>query len=563
MSSREGRFTAGFDTEDDGEGNPFLWCVVHSEGRWSCRTRGEFLQYVSNLAAAKKARRLGLELWATNLEYDLCNVFDRDRIAEVSLRFGRSALVGARWQGADFRDTVRHVPASVAELGEMVGLKKLQGDLFGVPKSERTFRKFQIRCERDAAITFRAAKMFAASYRRFGQYPRMTLASTALRIWQERYWKREVRRPSDEVWRYALEAYHGGRTQAFAVGTFDNVSAIDVASMFPWAMITKPLPLPWGLYRRVGKGATLKPFALYNVDIRSEIERPCLPVRTSSGTVYPNGRFAGWYVGEELIAARERGVSVSVRNGVEFSETCEPFTKYVRSMFAKKQRARGGARTMYKLLLNALYGKFGQQGRQVRAVPLDKFLRQPEAPITWREWNGLAIYSQDGIPPPWGNNVWPAFVTARARVRLAQEIETLAGSGARPLYCDTDSVIYSGGKRRYPARASKPGTFESRGKFRQLLLVGKKEYALQSGTRWEVHAKGVPFSERFRYLTEGVAEFSRPTRIREAARDGGTPNVWKRVRKERRTKLEKHAALSDGALPVSRIVRGRLLSEGD
>jgi hypothetical protein len=267
----------------------------------------------------------------------------------------------------------------------------------------------------------------------------------------------------------------------------------------------------------------------------------------------------GWYVGEELIAAAERGVRVEVLSGIVFSETCDPFRGYVRSMFARKQRSRGVTRTIYKLLLNALYGKFGQQGKQIRAVPLPRFMALRSAPLTWREWNGIAIYSVDSMPPPWGNNVWPAFVTARARMRLADEIETLRASGCRPLYCDTDSVIFQG-RTRYPARASKPGTFEMRGSFERFMLVGKKEYALKRGRTWEVHAKGIPFAERFRYLKTGVAEFSRPVRMREAARDNATPNVWKRVRKQRRTSIMEGASKRDGALPVPRIVRGLVVS---
>jgi hypothetical protein len=99
MSSNDGRVVAGFDTEDDGQGNPFLWCIVHDGGKWSSRNAGDFLQYVANMRAATKARGKTLEVWATNLEYDLCNTFDASRMVEVGLRFGRSALVGASWRG--------------------------------------------------------------------------------------------------------------------------------------------------------------------------------------------------------------------------------------------------------------------------------------------------------------------------------------------------------------------------------------------------------------------------------------------------------------------------------
>ena len=552
-----GREVAGFDTEDDGQGNPFLWCITHESGRYHARTANEFLERLSRMGEDARARGRTLELWATNLEYDLCNTFGPERISEVALRFGRSALVGARWRRIELRDTMRHVPASVAELGELVGLRKREGDLFSAKRS-RNFRRYLTRCQRDASITYRFATLLREGYARFKMAPKMTLASTALAIWREGFWKRETVRPSPEIWSAAFEAYHGGRTQAFAAGTFPDVRAIDAASMFPWAMIARPLPLPWGLYRRVRRGARVYANGIYDVRVRSNVALPVLPVRTKAGTVYPNGEWRAWYVGEELLAAMERGVSVYVHQGFEFAEQCEPFKGYVAKMFALKQRARGVNRLLFKLLLNALYGKFGQRGRVVRAMPLAKFMELETAPLEWRAWNGLAIFSEEGTPPPWSNMVWPAFVTARARVRLLAEMERVRAAGGRVLYCDTDSAFFTGAKRlRYPGKATRPGTFENRGTFRSLLLVGKKEYALQRGANvWDIHAKGVPYAERMRYLREGIAEFDRPTRLREAARGGLKPNVWRRVRKQRRVSLIEGASQRDGALPVPRITRG-------
>ena len=521
------------------------------------------LHYLENLGAEKKAVGSSVEVWCTNLEYDLCNLFDRNRISEVFLRFGRSYLCGARWRGVDFRDTVRHLPASVADLGELVGLRKKEGDLFKgkrptFPLSARMLAKYRTRCKRDAAITYQAAGRFYESYAAFGERARMTLASTALRIWQEKFWKREVRRPAPVIWQAALDAYHGGRTQAFAHGTFADVQVVDVASMYPWAMTVAPMPLPWGLMRRVPKGGTLQAFGVYRVKVTSHLAIPRLPVRTDKGTIFPNGTWIGWYVGEELQAFARAGGRVAVLGGYEFGEKCDPFRGYVDAMFKRKQRSRGMARVMFKLLLNSLYGKFGQQGRQVRAVTVAKFIAMSPRPKDAREWNGLVIYSEDSAPPPWSNNVWCAFVTARARVRLVDEMNAIVREGGRVLYCDTDSVIFSGGSRRYPDRAPRLGAFERRGRYKNLLLVGKKEYALDCGRgRWLPIAKGVPFAERMRYLRTGVAEFDRPARMRESARQGLTVNVWRRVTKERRVRLEKGVLQTDGTLATPTMKAGR------
>lgn len=554
MRSQRGRVVASLDSEDDGEGNALLWCMVHAGGKWWSQDRDETLEHLARWGEKEYDRGRQLEVWCTNLEYDLCNLFDPERISEVFLRFGRSALCGARWRRVEFRDTIRHVPVGVGELGELVGLKKLEVKLFRKREPHCFSQAMLTRCQRDAAITFRAARTWSGIYGGLGSRPRMTLASTALAIWRDRYWKREVRRPDREVWSAALEAYHGGRTQAFAAGTFPDVTVIDVASMFPWAMVSAPLPLPWGLYERVRRGARLEAHGIYEVTVRSELHVPRLPVRTRNGTIYPNGKWRAWYVGEELLAFQKAGGQVRVHRGYRFLETCRPFDGYVRALFRHKSRSRGLDRITYKFLLNSLYGKFGQKGRTIRAIPLARFLELKRAPLEWREWNGLAIFSTDSAPPPWGNNIWCAFITARARVRLAERIDTLQGRGCRVLYCDTDSVVFQGNGGRFPKRTPKPGEFELRGRFRRMLIVGKKEYALDKGRgKWEVHAKGVPYAERFRYLQSGEAEFQRPTRIREAARSGERVNVWRTVKKQRRTDIIKRASRADGALRVPRI----------
>jgi hypothetical protein len=544
-------YVVGFDSEDDGKGNPFLWSFVHERGIATHESRFSALSWLGSLSRDQRHRNRYVECWCTNLEYDLVNLFDPDSISQVQLRFGRNALCGAKWSGVEFRDTLRHVPISVEAWGPLVGIAKRHAGMFQRGRGNRrpTMAQFRERCERDATITYRAAKFLRSTYKLLKTEPGMTLASTALKTWRVHHWKREVRRPAIETWNVALEAYHGGRTQAFRVGSFKQVRAIDVASMFPWAMTSGELPLPWGLTRPISRGEDLVPYALYDVIIESRVEFPCLPVRTKTGTIYPNGRWRGWYVGEELLTARALGVRIKVLGGIQFSEVCSPFSSYVREMFRRKQRSRGGPRLMFKLLLNALYGKFGQQGKRVEAVPIEKLLTMREPPLEWRPWCGLAIFTKEGLPPPHGNNVWSAWITARARSRLALEIDRLRRSGATILYCDTDSVLFQG-RGRYPSKARRVGDFEHRGDFSECLIIGKKEYALRlTKKKWEVHAKGVPFSERMSYLRHGRATFARPVRIRESSRIDVPANVWRNVTKVRRTNLAERAGRG-GVLPV-------------
>lgn len=495
-----------------------------------------------------------VEVWATNLEYDLINLFGPDRIAEVFLRWGRNFLVGARWQGVEFRDTVRHIPIGVLELGKLVGIKKVETELFRDRSKKPTEAQLVRRCLRDAGITFRTAKELHAIYRGLGERPRLTLASTARSLWQEQYFGAPVYRPLDEIWEAAGAAYYGGRTEPFRIGEFGPVSVVDVASMFPWAMTAGPFPVPWGSFRRVGAGVTeLERTGLYRVKARSDLPLPVLPHRTEQGLIYPNGDFRGWYIGEELMYFRKLGGKFRVIEGFEFFDHCDPFTSYVTDLFAKKQAARGPLRTIYKLLLNALYGKFGQKGERVVSTTLEKFHKLKVAPLDFRVWNGLAVYRVDGTPPPWGNNIWPAIVTARARIRLHQEMQKILDRGGRLFYCDTDSVMFDMKGARYPRAVSEPGKFESRGRFRKILIVGKKEYALEDfDGHIELHAKGVPMIARREYLETGRATFQRPTRLLESTRTGGTPNIWTTRSKQRRVSFASRTRKADGSLaPIS------------
>lgn len=485
-------------------------------------------------------------MWATNLEYDLVNLFGSERIREVLLRFGKTALVGATWRGhnVEFKDTVRHIPASVEELGRLVGLKKINLRM----RSDQ----MRARCIRDAAITYRTARLIGKVYRVFGEYPRLTLPSTAYHIWHKHYFKRPVYLPSDEIRFAARDAYHGGRTEAFSIGNFDHVNVIDVASMYPWALTAGPMGVPWGPFQRVGANEALTSLGLYRarVTVPHGILPP-LPYRTKDGTVYPAGTWTAWYMGEELAYAQSVGVRVQVVEGFRFLSEVEPFADYVKMLFKKKSRARGAMRAVYKLMLNGTYGKFGQGGERVMCIPAEMLLDMKNPPQDFRIWCGLVFYRKKEKPPPWGNNLWAAVTTARARIKLHREMARLIARGCRVLYCDTDSVVFLGKSPRYPEKASRAGLFETRGQYRQILIVGKKEYGLRVGPRkWELHAKGVPKSERKRYLREGVAEFSRPVKMRESSRINVAANTWRTVRKERRTVNRGREMQPDGRLRV-------------
>lgn len=111
-----------------------------------------------------------------------------------------------------------------------------------------------------------------------------------------------------------------------------------------------------------------------------------------------------------------------------------------------------GLRSVCKLLLNSLWGKFGENLNRTKT----KIVSKPEdlvkllvnQQISISDFNTMNEdllqvsynYCSDLVPEDGRTNVYVAlFTTAHARLKLYTILETL---GKRALYCDTDSVIY-------------------------------------------------------------------------------------------------------------------------
>jgi hypothetical protein len=391
-------------------------------------------------------------------------------------------------------------------------------------------------------------------YSEFDYKPKTTLPATALHIWKDRFWKGSIELPDIEILEFARECYFGGRTEAFSLGKYNDITVIDAASMYPWAMINGDLPVPWGTFQRVKKNdnATPKRNGIYKARIQSKIKIPILPIRTDEGLVFPNGIFEGSFVGEEIIYAKSIGADVTILSGIEFHDTCSPFDDYIQTFFKKKQVARGSKRLMYKLMMNALYGKFSQRGEHIVAETIEEFRELANPPDDFRIWNGLVLYEEEGNIPPWGNVVWSAIITARARIRLHTEMMKILDLGGRPLYCDTDSIAYINHAKtitKYPNKARAAGDFETRGCYKSILIVGKKEYALQTySDEWIPYCKGIPARYREEYLLKGTATFVKPIKIRESTRRNINPNIWTPVTKTRHVSFENRVRNPDGTL---------------
>lgn len=308
-----------------------------------------------------------------------------------------------------------------------------------------------------------------------------TIASAALLYFRRNYLRRSIYQAPEPAQALARLAYQGGRCEVFARGGARR-RYYDVNSMYPAAMC---MPLPADYFGRtrsiVDDGETR--LGVYHATVEvPECFYPPLPW-WDRRQYFPVGRFEGWWCGVELIYAMTCGARVlKIHDGHVWR--AEPWLEeYARDLYEKKRTATEPQRTIFKLLLNSLYGKFGQrEEREVYVIDDGRSGLVPVPDVHGRE-TGIAIErktcrSRHLLPQV------AAHVTAWGRIRL-HELVTEAEAD----YCDTDSVITS---RNLPTGDDLGALkLEGEGSCR---FYGPKLYRF--GEKWK--AKGVP--------DEGLAE---------------------------------------------------------
>jgi len=252
------------------------------------------------------------------------------------------------------------------------------------------------------------------------------------------------------------DAYYGGRTEPFYVGRLEGVDLykLDVNSMYPYVMHAHRYPTHLesiGLTITVDRLRALIDKWGVVADVTVVVDAPVYPVKQDGKNVYPVGEMRTTLTTPEIIYGLSRGWVKEVHAYATY-RTRPLFHWWVEALYELKcQYERDGdplRRQMVKLLLNSLYGKFGQLGYTDRIIGS----ADPEVISVSHGYDrarrcNLTIYTAGGlvieqIRTGEGYNAFvgiAAHVTAYARLYLWDLIER---AGRRNVYyCDTDSLF--------------------------------------------------------------------------------------------------------------------------
>jgi hypothetical protein len=254
--------------------------------------------------------------------------------------------------------------------------------------------------------------------------------------------------------------------------------------------------------------------------------------------VYPYGLLHGVWAYPEIRQALTDGARIhQVHEAVQCRRARRtPFASYIDECYKKRLAAPKGSLddVYWKLMMNSLYGKFGQN-------------------------DGLEVITNDllrtlNTSAGHANVIWSAYVTSLARIELLRHLR----AASECYYTDTDSLFTP----KILPTGPKLGELKEEGVYEMVEFVGNKMYTFtangphgscrKKGPHNHVKAKGIP-SETSRqpeaardFLRTGRCIFRRPIRIKEARHRDATLNKWEYVEKIRGDAYTKRRILPNG-----------------
>ena len=396
-----------------------------------------------------------------------------------------------------------YLSASVRELGGMLENPKIECDPLSAPPDE-----LSIYCFRDTEIALDAM----IAWCRFivdndlGNFS-LSRAAQSMAAFRHRFMKTPILiHKEKDVQELEGNAYFGGRTEAFFIGKPGGGPFVhlDVNSLYPFIMRSYEMPV-----------ALLDVFPNPSIDdcvdvlleyetiahVELETDSPIYAVRDGEKVIFPVGRFDTYVCTEGLRQAVIRGHLRQVYKLAAY-RAAKAFSTYVDYFYmmrrAAKERGDRVTDRNAKLMMNSLYGKFGQKRPIVTArgeCPPEDYFREEvfdwetkQNVIETRLFGMRTVQEGEEYAPSSCVSI-PAHVTEFGRLLLWSIIEGIGRD--RVIYCDTDSVIIRESdlpQVKYPINAARLGALKIEDRYTTLDVIGAKDYRTDHTRK----LKGIP-----------------------------------------------------------------------
>jgi len=415
-----------------------------------------------------------------------------------------------------FVDTMNLCKFSIKEIGDSLNLKKLSVDFENASEEElKTY------CKRDVEII----KEFIFSFFKFlkehnyGTF-KLTLASQAFEIYRHKFYKNNIYIHNKEpVIELERNSYRGGRNEAYYIGKVkcDEIYKLDVNSMYPYVMKNFKYPTKLLIYSTNEKLDDFKDNLSHYEAIAKcniTINKPAIGVK-SERLIFPIGTFDCYITKPEIEYVLKEGKINKVYE-VAYYDSDNLFSDFVDELYNLRIKYKQEGNKIYeliaKLILNSLYGKFGEKRIEWIEDNIDIFPFTGIIDVANVESGEQFTYLVIGnnclrkMREEESYNSFPAiasYITSYSRMYLWELIEKANKDNV--YYVDTDSLFTNkeGYENLKPyINPTELGKLKLESVHKQLIIYGCKDYILDN----EKKIKGIKPNAEWISDSEAIQE---------------------------------------------------------
>jgi len=500
------------------------------------------IEFVKELLSPKYCKYI---IVATNLSFDFTAVFeDTEYFNEIQTIYRGSDLLLCNYnipskkrEKIKFLDTMNYAPFSVEKMGKILGNEKLEKPEYMGKRKCKTQDELNYFIEynkQDCKITCDFMYFLQNGVNKLGGALKNTIASTSLDTYRRGYqintWRKEQDVLNDKnIKKFIRSAYYGGRTEVYSRGKYKNLNYYDINSLYPSQML-KSLPLPQSaIYPHKKCVSNIEKYmGVSNVKVKvpSHINKPPLPYRTEKGKlIFPTGVFTGSFNHNELYNAILEGCEViEINQQLIYRKSFKPFKSFINTLYNQrlKQKSNNDPNEIVtKLLMNSLYGKFGQSKKQKCEITDLRFLSPEkktnallfdEGDIKGDKMINISEEEYDGV---FSFPIISSYITSYARIEMYKYLKQY-----NVIYTDTDSIVTS----EYIEDSKKLGEMKLESKIIEGEFYKPKMYKIvteEEETNIKVKGVNKCSEDEFEDIKKGkIVKKEKLSKIRESVRRG-------------------------------------------
>jgi len=287
----------------------------------------------------------------------------------------------------------------------------------------------------------------------------LSSASSAFRTWKNEYNNYDINIPEKMNYIF-LQLYRGGRNELYSNNEYNDIIDVDINSLYPYVM--KYFKYSIKLKKKLNVNKISIDYLLtsikeqtynyiFNVDFYLKGKRNPVMLKSKSGKLmqFQEGKNI-WITGQEFYYLHE--VAIVKINECYQLYNGDLFSGYVDKFYEYKKNSGGVEKQFYKLMLNSLYGKFGQHKKIKHftnyeelgeiGIILKNAYNQGKSYMKVNEVN-YSLYPEFCVFSEDKESKYPILIAAEitANARLTNYIKQRELGFDNVIYTDTDSFF--------------------------------------------------------------------------------------------------------------------------